>query len=293
MKKQISIWLLMFVCNLLFGIWFLPAPSKAEEQVFTKGDAIKLLSSTDFVKKKISQLLSWTIGYDISKVNKVRLTPSINYIKALPRKVPPDGRTVFDIVASVDDPSGLSNIAGVRADLSNIQRLSNTVLVDNGLFGDERSGDGLYTLQTSVPSRVISGAKEIPIAVANKAGWLAVARTNLDVSKNPIIIEVKAVPNNVKADGISVVTVTALVDNPGRLEDLESVYLDLSVLGGSEITVMSREDQMKNADLEAGVFIAQLVVPGSVAAGDYTIRVKAKNIIGGNVDFPLILKVYK
>jgi hypothetical protein len=32
-----------------------------EKEVFTKGEAVQLLSATDFVKKKIGELLSWTI----------------------------------------------------------------------------------------------------------------------------------------------------------------------------------------------------------------------------------------
>jgi hypothetical protein len=194
--------------------------AKPAEETLTKGEAVMLISATDFMKQKIGELFSWTVGYDITKVNRVRLTPTINYVKALPKKVPPDGRTVVEVVASVDDPSGLLNIAGVRADLSSIGRLSNTMLVDNGLFGDQKSGDGIYTLQTSVSPKVDLGPKDIPVAVANKKGWLALAKTTLDIRKNPLILEARCQPDRVLADGQSSVTISVKVDNPGRLEDV-------------------------------------------------------------------------
>src|SRR3989338_3880042 len=182
--------LLFIICFevgcLMFGFNPVYAQKKAEAgENMTKGEAIMMLSATDFMKQRIGELLSWTVGYDVSRVNRVKLTPTINYVKAVPRKMPPDGRTVLELVASVDDPAGLSNISGVRADLSSIGRLPNTTLVDNGLFGDQRAAVGVYTLQTSVSRSVALGVKDIPVAVANKKGWLALAKTSLDVRKNP------------------------------------------------------------------------------------------------------------
>jgi len=265
----------------------------SSEQALTKEEAIKLLSATDFMKNKIGQLLSWTIGYDISKVNKVKLTPTINYIKALPRKAPPDGRTVVDIVASVEDPGGLGNISGVRADLSSIGRLANVVLVDNGLFGDEKAGDGIYTLQTSVPSRIEKGSKEIPVAVANKKGWLAIGKTNLDVAKNPVIIEAKFYPDEAVANGQNIVTLIAIVSNPGRLEDLKLVTADLSKMGINDPVILN--DLGIDGDSRAGdgVFSAQFVVPGFVAAGEYPIIIMAANISSGRAQYQTSLRVYR
>jgi len=185
---------------------------KKEEKYMTRAEAARLLSATDFLKKKIGALLSWSIGYDISAVNRAKLVPSIRYVQAQPIKVPPDGRTVFSLMVSVDDPGGLGNISGVRADLSNIGHLPNTALVDNGLWGDTKAGDGIFTIQTSVSPDVAYGKKDIAIAVANKKGWLALSRTSLDVEKNPSIIWTRAVPESVKSDGGSKV----LLEGPLR-----------------------------------------------------------------------------
>jgi hypothetical protein len=252
-----------------------------------------LLSASDFMKKKISDLVSWTVGYDISGLSRVTLLPTINYIRAVPKKVPPDGRTIIEIVASVDDPAGLGNISGVRADLSSIGRLSNTLLVDNGLYGDTKALDGVYTLQTSASPKVIIGQKEIPVAVANKKGWLTIAKTNLDIRKNPDIIEVRFAPDRARADGRSVVTLNVRVDNPGRVEDLERVSADLSPLGYGE-RILLRNDG-KGGDAVAGdeIFTLQFTVPDSLKPGDYSIRVEAQNVMSGFSSKNVALEVYK
>lgn len=165
-------------CLYLVSCFLFLSPAIADE-VLTKGDAISLISATDFIKNKIGDLFSWTIGYDISRVNRIKLVPNIKYIKAVPRSIPPDGRSILEISAAVEDPSGLPNIAGVRADLSTVGRLSNMILVDSGLWGDKVAGDGTYTIQSNINSAVLSGDKEIPVAVANKQGWLAVTKTTI------------------------------------------------------------------------------------------------------------------
>ncbi|MFC1571409.1 choice-of-anchor X domain-containing protein [Candidatus Margulisiibacteriota bacterium] len=253
----------------------------AEKTVLTKGQAIMLLSATDFMKKKIGKLLSWTIGYDISMISKVKLTPTINYVRAVPKRVPPDGRTVVEIVASINDPGGMANIAGVRADLSSIGRLPNTMLVDNGLFGDSKAADGIYTLQTSVPSKIDVGNKEVPVAVANKKGWLALAKTSLDIKKNPIIAMARFSPDWLRADGKSVGLLTVKVDNPGRQEDLEGVTADLRALGFAEFQQLRNDGQKGDAVAGDGTYSLQFVVSQAVKPGKYNIRIGAANYAGG------------
>ncbi|MFH1826068.1 MAG: choice-of-anchor X domain-containing protein [bacterium] len=270
------------------------AENKASSgKVMTKGEAIKLLSTTDFMKKKIGELVSWTIGYDISKVTRVSLIPTINYIKVLPRKVPPDGRTIVEIIASVDDPGGLGNISGVRADLSSIGRLPNTMLVDNGLFGDTKAADGIYTLQTNVSPRIKLGSKQVPVAVANKKGWLAMAKTSLDIKKNPVIINPSLKPDQARADGRSVVTVSAQIDNPGRLQDLRQVSANLTGLGYQEPLLLNDDGQ--RGDVVAGdqIYSAQFKVPSELVAGEYRLELVATNLAGGRAVEELVLKVYK
>jgi hypothetical protein len=273
MKKNIWLIIIWLVAGQLLAPPALAQKKAAAEELLTKGEAVMLLSATDFMKKKIGELLSWTVGYDVTKVNRVRLTPTINYVKAVPRRVPPDGRTVLEILASVDDPGGLVNIAGVRADLSSIGKLPNTMLVDNGLFGDEKASDGLYSLQTNVSSRIPLGSKDITVAVANKKGWLALAKTTLEIKKNPSILEVRFQPEKALADGKSLVTITVKVDNPGRLEDVSSVTADLRQLQIAE--------RMSLANMGADLWSAQFSLPEGASPGTYLIPVQVTNLGGG------------
>ncbi|MDD5382286.1 MAG: hypothetical protein PHH60_01340 [Candidatus Margulisbacteria bacterium] len=293
--KRLLIWLLIIVSGAALRPVHAEAKAAAQtkEEALTKGEAVMLISATDFMKKKIGELLSWTVGYDISKVNRVKLTPSINYIRAIPRKVPPDGRTIVEIIASVDDPAGLANIAGVRADLSAIGRLPNTMLVDSGLFGDKKSADGIYTLQTSVSPKIELGAKEIPVAVANKKGWLALAKTTLDIKRNPIIMEAKFAPERARADGKSQATLTVRIDNPGRIEDLKDVTADLRAIGYSELQPLRNDGRGGDAAPGDDLFTLQFTVPAAVKSGDYSVRIGVANLAGGYASQDVVLKVYR
>jgi hypothetical protein len=285
--------------------WLLPlllaalgAPVRAEvkaeaQEYLTKGDAVMLISATDFMKKRVGELLSWTVGYDVSKVNRVKLTPTINYVRVEPKRLPPDGRTIMELSASVDDPGGLKNIAGVRADLSSIGRLPNTMLVDNGLFGDTQADDGVYTLQASVATRVLSGSKDITIAVANRKGWLALAKTSLDIKKDPTITEVKVAPERALANGRTLVTITVKVDNPGRIEDVNRVAADLSGLGLGQSSLFLNNGEWGDAAANDDTWTLQFPLPESVAAGSYQIPLQVENLAGGSGTGRTAITVYK
>ena len=261
-----------------------PAPAQQKagaEETMTKGDAVMMLSASDFMKQKISELVSWTVGYDVSKVSRVKLTPTINYIKIVPHRTPPDGRTVLALEASVDDPGGLANISGVRADLSAIGRLANTALVDNGLYGDRVAGDGVYSLQTSVATKIGLGNKDITVAVANKKGWLALAKTTLDIEKNPTILEAKLEPDRARAGSGTRIKITVTVNNPGRPEDINGVTADLSALHLSERSQLVNNGTQ--GDVEAGdrTWSLDFTLKDDVAAGTFVVPVQVTNIIGG------------
>jgi len=255
--------------------------AQEEKKLLSKADAARLIVDTDFLKKKISQLLSWTIGYDISSINKAKLVPSIKRIEAVPIAVPPDGRTVFSLLVEVDDPGGLSNISGVRADLSNIGQLSNTALVDNGLWGDTSAGDGVYSIQTSVDPKIVSGKKIISVAVANKKGWLTLSEAAMDVERNPSILWAKASPENVYADGESKLILEASIFNPGRIEDVTSVKIDLKELG------LKPQPMTYNGE----VFRAEVIVPEGVSGGEKKLPITVENMVGGRASGYIIVKV--
>jgi hypothetical protein len=290
--KNMSRALLIFI--LLTALLGVGAPVWGEDkpagETLTKGEVIQLITASDFMKKKVEDLVSWTTGYDLSKVSRGRLTPSINYVQIVPRKAPPDGRTVMELFASVDDPGGLKNISGVRADLTPIGRLPNAMLVDSGLFGDRKAADGVFTLQASVAQRVPLGKKDVTVTVANKKGWLALAKVSVEVKKDPEITGLLAAPQNVTADGRSPVRILVRVDNPGRPEDIRQVLVDTRVIGLAEPLVLKRlkeEEGLEDAGWE-GAFTP----PAGLGSGIYSLPVEVTNQAGGKAQANLNLTVY-
>ena len=266
---------------LLFLSFF--ALSGAEEKTLTRGDVVDQISAADFMKEKIGQLLSWTVGYDVSKVNRASLVPIINYVKAMPKKVPPDGRTILVLTASVDDPGGLQNIGGVRGDLSTIGKFPNMMLVDNGLWGDEVPDDGIYTLQTNVDKGVETGNKEIAVAAVNKKGWLAVSRATVDVQKDPVITEVTLIPDQVTSGRPVLVNLQVKIDNPGRAEDLNQVVADLSAVGGGAVKTIP--------ETAPGVYSLQFAAPAQLNPGSKKLIISAVNNAGGSASAIIQLEV--
>ena len=270
------------------------AAKKAEAaENLTRGDAIMLLAASDYIKKKAGELVSWTVGYDVSKVRRVALTPVINSVQAVPKKIPPDGRTVLEISAAVDDPGGLKNISGVRADLSSIGRLSDTTLVDTGQFGDEQAGDGVYTVHTSVSPIVELGYKDVPVAASNKKGWMALAKTSLEVKRNPDIIETRVAPERVPADGSTLLTITVKIDNPGNLEDVQAVIANLYALGLSDRSNFRNDGQEGDAAELDAIWTLQFAMPGKAVQGIYSIPIEVTNLAGGVAVGTVSVTVYK
>ena len=285
MRKHL---LLMAILLLSFNSAFAEEP---KDKTLTRAEVIEKLSAADFFKKKIGDLLNWSVGYDITKINRTNLAPTISYIQVLPPKAPPDDRTIITVTAKVSDPSGMDNIRGVRADLSAIDRLPNMMLVDSGLWGDIKSNDGVFTLQTSVAYGVQSGTKDIPVAVANKYGWVAIGRTNVEVQSNPIISDRKAVPPSVRADRGTEVLLAARVENPGRQEDIREVTVDLTSIGLESNVKMW--DDGSHGDLKAGdmIFSVSVIPKQGTGSGTKKLPVRASNIFGGSSEGEILLVV--
>lgn len=233
----------------------------------TRSQVVAKISNTDFMQRKIGELFSWTVGYDIHAVNRLKLVPNIKQIKLLPTFAPSDGRTVIEVLTEVDDPKGLKNIQGVRADLSSIGRLPNMMLIDNGRWGDERQSDGIYTLQTSIPQEVVEGEKEIPVAVINREGWMAISSASLSVSNKKIISLVRVTPSKVTSSpNTKVIIIEVVLDDvkvlPGEIykmqANLNAFYLDPLKLNKEE-----------NKNLYRGFF----VLPSNTALGKKNILI--------------------
>ncbi|MFH1710381.1 MAG: hypothetical protein ABH860_04840 [bacterium] len=291
MRKYLLLLILSinFICAFSEGAT--SEPAGGQDKTLTRAEVIEKLSTADFFKKKIGDLLNWSVGYDITKINRTNLAPTISYLRVAPQKVPPDDRTIVTLMAKVSDPSGLDNIKGVRADLSTIDRLPNMMLVDTGLWGDSRAGDGIFTLQTSIGYNVPSGTKDIPVAVANKSGWVAINRTSIDVQLNPVISEVSAVPPSIRADGKKEVLLTARVENPGRQEDLREVAVDLTRIGLDNSVRMWDDGTEGDVKSDDTVFSVSVIPKQGTSSGTKKLTVRASNVFGGSSESEITLVV--
>jgi hypothetical protein len=282
---------ILVIILLIISINFKIAFAEGGQKVLTREDVITKLSASEFIKKRISELFNWGIGYDLSRINRTNLAPVISFIKAAPIRVPPDNRTLFLLTAKVSDPGGMDNIRGVRADLGEINKLPNTMLVDNGLWGDIRSGDGIYTLQTSVGNDVPNGTKDIAVAVSNKMGWVALGRTNMNVETNPVISDIKVDPQTIRSGNKAVFLITAKVVNPGRQEDMRDVSIDLSSLGMGNNEKMW--DNNTHGDRKTGdkTYSLKVYLKSGLSAGTKKLTIKASNALGGSTENDVFLMV--
>jgi hypothetical protein len=67
---------------LLLILFFSVSAFSAEEakKTVSRAEVVEKLSTSDFLKKKIGDLLNWSVGYDITKMNRTNLAPTISYI---------------------------------------------------------------------------------------------------------------------------------------------------------------------------------------------------------------------
>ncbi len=291
MKKYLILTALILILALSMKNVYAEEKNDNSEKKLTRADVIEKISGMDFFKKKIADLLNWSVGYDITKINRTNLAPTISMIRIAPEKAPPDNRTLVLLMAKVSDPSGPDYIKGVRADLSSIDKLPNMMLVDNGLWGDAKANDSIYTLQTSVGSDVSGGNKEIPVAVSNKAGWVAVNTADIVVQSNPIISLATADPSSIKADGISAVLLTVKVENPGRQEDLKGVFIDLSAIGLVDNVKMWDDGTHGDIKAKDKIYSVTAVVKQGTPAGAKKLSIHTSNLYGGASDSEIILTV--
>lgn len=264
-----------------------------KDRFVTRGEMAVKLSTTDYMKVKISALLNFAVGYNLSTLNRATMAPIIRYINVTPYRLPPDGRTLFKLNASVDDPGGLSQIIGVRADLSNLGKLSATTLVDNGLWGDDKASDGIYSLQTSASTKVGGGDKEVSVSVANKKGWMSVAKTNVIIEKGLVVSEAAADPKVIPLDGTSKTLLTVKIGGPDGTDNVSRVIVDLSAVGGAQETRMYND--ASHGDLSDGdsIFSLEVLPATSSQAGILKLPVYVFNTGGAFARSEINLRLVK
>jgi len=274
---------------LIITAGLLLSTGSAEARDITKKEAVEQLSATEVVRKKVAELLDFKIGYDFTKISRVSMAPVIKYVRAVPIKAPPDNRTIVSVIAEVDDPGGRRNINRVQANLSELGKPAEVNLVDNGLWGDVKAGDGIYTLQTVIARKAKRGELRITIEVSNKGGWRTVDQANIIVHKEPAILQAMAKPWEVGRGNYSVLTVQ--IDNPGGIGEIEKVVADLSSIGSSASAFLRNDGKSGDSKAEDDIFSLEVLVGANIAAGRKVIPVEVVNVVGGKASGTILLKV--
>ena len=90
---------------------------------------------------------------------------------------------VLKIMVRVTDENGEGDISSVTIDLSPMGVDLIKALNDDGVFGDELEGDGIYTLEFSVPENAPSGTKRFVVTAEDRGGEMAHEDVSITFSK--------------------------------------------------------------------------------------------------------------
>ena len=71
MSKYFKYFFLVIFAVSLNGSYAADQPEKKNDKLMTRAEVVEKISTTDFFKKKIGDLLNWSIGYDITKINRL------------------------------------------------------------------------------------------------------------------------------------------------------------------------------------------------------------------------------
>ena len=92
--------------------------------------------------------------------------------------------TVLRILVRVTDENGAGDISSVIIDLGPLVDDTFRHLNDDGVFGDNIEGDGIYTLEYKVPENAPSGTKRLVITAEDRGGEVAYRDVIITFSKS-------------------------------------------------------------------------------------------------------------
>lgn len=131
-------------------------------------------------RKKGKSLSIKTVSINTApQIDAIKLYPKIIYFK----NVKSPTQMVFARV-TVIDPDGLEDIASVELDITKISKKRTVVnMLDNGAWGDNKAGDGEYSLELSIRKDVNPGTMRFPINVTDKSGFQTRSYLPLEIVK--------------------------------------------------------------------------------------------------------------
>ncbi|MDG6223973.1 MAG: hypothetical protein QCI82_00490 [Candidatus Thermoplasmatota archaeon] len=214
------------------------------------------------------------IMLDVRDAKELTDPPVISRMGVSPNSVPNDGFTTSLIWAMIGDTQ--SDIRKVSADLTPVGGERRFELVDDGTSGDPIEDDGNYSAMFVVSPDTPIGSVDVEITVEDRVGHIVKGRTSFVVvipPTDPLIIDASAEPRNVPNDGKTRCVLTVYVSDPN--EDIESVSVDLSNVGGSQGFQLKDDGIGVDARAGDGIWTGEFFVPSSVSPGNKNIAIKA------------------
>ncbi len=113
------------------------------------------------------------------------------------------------------------------------------------------------------------------------------------INVGPSVIEVNIEPDTAIADGRSLILITAEVEDDNGLEDIDTVTVDLSKVGGSGAQTLYDTGTRGDETRDDGIFSYETVIADGTPEADYKIDVTATDSFGETDTGSFTLKVEK
>jgi len=146
----------------------------------TREEAVTLLSRLSFVSVQTRALANFSIGYGRSVYAQIDTPPQIVWFKVVPARISKSTSRPVSLTAMVADRQGYADIIGVRVDLSSLGGPPDAEMADQGVEGDVKKGDAIFTLNLSV-SVEATGGYLLKVIALDKKGWQGSAQNRLMV----------------------------------------------------------------------------------------------------------------
>jgi hypothetical protein len=146
----------------------------------TREEAATLMARLPFIAAQIKALNSFAVGYDSKVFAQIDTPPQIEWFKIVPPRISRSGARPVSLSAKVFDRQGHADIISVRADLSSLGGPPDAEMQDEGVEGDAKKGDAVFTLNFSV-SVEATGGYPIRVIALDKRGWQGSMYKNLTV----------------------------------------------------------------------------------------------------------------
>lgn len=219
------------------------------------------------------------------------LKPSLDAPSALPSNVPNDGETEVLLTVRATDPNG--NLKSVTISLSPISGVASQKMFDDGSNGDQSAGDNVYSFETTVPSTVTVGQKDLKITAVDQEGLTDTQHIFLqvtDANSPPEMTNAQVSDPSIENDNSTTVTFTVEVIDPD--DNLDSVRIDLSPIGGSKSMKMWDDGENGGDDFaDDNIFTAESVVSKNTPAGMKNLTIKAEDDRGAEVSLVISIVV--